>query len=204
MSKFAMAFIDGQNLFQHAKDAFGYYHPNYDPLKLHHAVCARNGWVPNLVRFYSGVPSEADEPMWGPYWAKRKLIMERAGIKVTTRRLRYREREAYDANGNLRKIRVSQEKGIDTRIVVDVLATARRKEWDVAVIFSQDQDLAEMVPEVMEIGKEQGRDLLVCCAFPSSPHATAKRGIERTMWFRIDKPLYDQCLDPTDYRPSRT
>ncbi len=204
MPKYAMAFIDGQNLFQHAMDAFGYYHPNYDPLKLHRAVCAHFGWVPNLVRFYSGIPAETDEPMWGPYWVKRKLMMERSGIKVTTRRLRYREREAYDAHGNLKKIRVPQEKGIDTRIVVDVLGSARRREWDVAVIFSQDQDLAEMIPEIMEIGKEQGRELLVCCAFPSSPNASAKRGIDRTTWFRMDKAFYDQCLDPTDYRPHRT
>ncbi len=200
-AKFAMAFVDGQNLFQHAKDAFGYHHPNYDPVKLHKAVCAHHGWVPNLVRFYSGVPSEADEPMWGRYWAKRKLMMERAGIKVTTRPLRYREREVFDENGNVKKLRVPQEKGIDTRIVVDVLSTARKREWDVAVIFSQDQDLAELVPEVAEIGNEQGRELLICCAFPSSPHATARRGIDKTMWFRMDRAFYDACLDPADYRP---
>ena len=32
-NKRAVSFIDGQNLFRHAKDAFGYYHPNYDPYK---------------------------------------------------------------------------------------------------------------------------------------------------------------------------
>ena len=30
----AVAFIDGQNLFHAAKEAFGYRHPNFDPLKL--------------------------------------------------------------------------------------------------------------------------------------------------------------------------
>ena len=53
---YAMAFIDGQNLYQHAKDAFGHHHPNYDPVKLHAMVCAAKGWTPNLVRFYTGVP----------------------------------------------------------------------------------------------------------------------------------------------------
>ena len=28
---YAVAFFDGQNLFQHAKAAFGHFHPNYDP-----------------------------------------------------------------------------------------------------------------------------------------------------------------------------
>ena len=27
----AVSFIDGQNLFRHAKDAFGHHHPSYDP-----------------------------------------------------------------------------------------------------------------------------------------------------------------------------
>ena len=36
--KRAVSFIDGQNLFRHAKDAFGHHHPNYDPRKLTEAV----------------------------------------------------------------------------------------------------------------------------------------------------------------------
>jgi hypothetical protein len=42
--KNVMAFIDGQNLYQHAMEAFGHHHPNYDPIKLHKAVCAIRGW----------------------------------------------------------------------------------------------------------------------------------------------------------------
>lgn len=38
-----MAFFDGQNLYQHAKDAFGHHHPNFDPVKLHKAVCDARG-----------------------------------------------------------------------------------------------------------------------------------------------------------------
>ena len=43
--KRAVSFIDGQNLYRHAKDAFGHHHPNYDPSKLADAVCADHGWV---------------------------------------------------------------------------------------------------------------------------------------------------------------
>ena len=32
--KRAVSFIEGQNLYRHAKDAFGHHHPNYDPRKL--------------------------------------------------------------------------------------------------------------------------------------------------------------------------
>ena len=51
----AVSFFDGQNLFHHAKAAFGYTHPNYDPLKLANAVCSAHGWENHGVRFYTGV-----------------------------------------------------------------------------------------------------------------------------------------------------
>lgn len=38
-TKRAVAFFDGQNLFNHAKAAFGYDYPNYDPTKLFNAIC---------------------------------------------------------------------------------------------------------------------------------------------------------------------
>ena len=202
--KHAMAFIDGQNLYQHAKDAFGHHHPNYDPIKLHAAVCAEHGWKPNLVRFYTGIPDRRVNAMWAGYWNSRIIAMKRAGIKVTTRPLRYREQQVTDPLGNTETVQVAQEKGIDTRLVLDIVSTARTKQWDVAVIFSQDQDLAEVVQEVEAIGKEQGRSLEICCPFPYGPNATSKRGIHKTAWFRMDQAFYDACLDPKDYRPKST
>ena len=65
--KRAVSFIDGQNLYRHAKDAFGYHHPNYDPRKLSDAVCANRGWINCGVRFYTGVPSADGSPMWHGY-----------------------------------------------------------------------------------------------------------------------------------------
>ena len=52
--KRAVSFIDGQNLYRHAKSAFGHHHPNYDPIKLSEAVCAARGWTSHGVRFYTG------------------------------------------------------------------------------------------------------------------------------------------------------
>ncbi|MVB00184.1 NYN domain-containing protein [Nitratireductor sp. CAU 1489] len=199
--KHAMAFIDGQNLYQHAKDAFGHHHPNYDPIKLHDAVCALHGWKPNLVRFYTGVPSALETPMWAGYWANRVLQMKRAGIHVTTRPLRYRKEEVAGGDGAKKIVTTPQEKGIDIRLALDVVSTARTKQWDVAVIFSQDQDLAEVVQEVRAIAKEQDRWLHICCPFPSGPNATSGRGIDKTTWCKMDQTFYDACIDSTDYRP---
>jgi len=36
--------VELQNLYRHAKDAFGHHHPNHDPSKLADAVCAERGW----------------------------------------------------------------------------------------------------------------------------------------------------------------
>jgi hypothetical protein len=96
---------------------------------------------------------------------------------------------------------VGDEKGIDVRIALDVLGMAFRREYDVAIIFSQDQDLSEVAVELRTIAKEQGRWIKIASAFPASPTSRNKRGIERTDWIKIDRELYEQCVDNYDYRP---
>ncbi len=54
--KRCVSFVDGQNLFNAAKEAFGYHYPNYDVLALSKAVCVRQTWELTQVRFYTGMP----------------------------------------------------------------------------------------------------------------------------------------------------
>jgi len=201
--KRAVSFIDGQNLFRHAKDAFGYHHPNYDPVKLADAVCGASGWVNRGVRFYTGVPSQNRSAMWNGYWNRRLTAMTRAGIAVVARPLRYRIEQVRLADGSIHDIPVAREKGVDLRLGLDVVRMARNGELDVAVIFSQDQDLAEVASEVRDVARAQGRWIKAVSAFPHSGSATSKRGIDRTDWFRMDREFYNACLDPRDYRPKR-
>jgi hypothetical protein len=42
--KRAVVFIDGQNFFHHAREAFGYHFPNYDIQKICASVCNAQGW----------------------------------------------------------------------------------------------------------------------------------------------------------------
>jgi uncharacterized LabA/DUF88 family protein len=203
VEKRAMAFIDGQNLFRHAKAAFGHIHPNYDPQRLFAAICADKGWKGQGVRFYTGVPGPKGDPMWQEYWSNRLLQMTRAGILVTKRELRYHEIEVRKADGSSEIKRVAHEKGIDVRLALDVVRLARQKQYDVGVIFSQDQDLAEVASEVKEIAREQSRWLKLVSAYPFGPSATATRGIDGTDWLKIDQSLYDANLDPKDYRPAK-
>jgi hypothetical protein len=48
--KRAVAFVDGQNLYFAAKEAFGYTYPNYDVKALVQALCTQNGWEPIKAR----------------------------------------------------------------------------------------------------------------------------------------------------------
>ena len=77
---------------------------------------------------------------------------------------------------------------------------ARNGDLDVAVIFSQDQDLAEVASEIRDIVRSTNRWLKIASAYPNSPTATSHRGIDRTDWIVLDRSLYDSCLDLRDYR----
>lgn len=199
--KRAVAFVDGQNLYHHAKAAFGHHHPNYDPIKLLAAICQSQGWQPSGVRFYTGIPSAVHAPMWNGYWANRLLSMSRSGILVTKRPIRYHEETIALPDGTTRKVITPQEKGIDVRLALDVVRLARQNQFDVAVIFSQDQDLAEVVQEVKETARLVDRWIKVACAYPIGPRATSPRGINGADWVQMDQAFYDACLDPHDYRP---
>jgi uncharacterized LabA/DUF88 family protein len=201
--KRAVAFFDGQNLFRHAMAAFGHYHPNYDPNKLFNAICAQGGWKPFGVRFYTGTPAADKDAMWHAYWANRLLAMRRAGILVVSRPLRYHKKTIPLPDGTDVTIETPEEKGIDVRLALDVIRMTLNSQFDVAVIFSQDQDLAEVAAEVREISKSQDRWLKVVSAYPSSATASATRGIDKTEWLEMDRAFYDAHLDPRDYRPKR-
>ena len=149
--KRAVSFIDGQNLYRHAKDAFGHHHPNYDPRKHADALCAEHGWVNDGVRFYTGVPSADRSPMWHGYWTRRLTAMRRAGIAVTSRPLRYRVETVRLPDGSVHEIPVEREKGVDLRLGLDVVRMARNGELDVAILFSQDQDLAYEVAHLFVV-----------------------------------------------------
>jgi len=155
----AVTFLDGQNLYRAAKEAFGYHYPNYDVLKLSNLVCKTYGWNLTQVRFYTGVPDKADDPMWNRFWVGKLAVMGKAGIEVLSRPLRYRNDSVKLADGSTLTLLRGNETGIDVRIALDVIRLAVRNEYDVAVVFSQDQDLSEVADEIRVIANLRGRPL---------------------------------------------
>ncbi len=200
----AIAFIDGQNLFHAAREAFGHSFPNYDPKRLVTAVCDDRGWVVQQVRFYTGVPDAEDNRFWNHFWTSKLAQMGRQGIWTYSRSLRYQNQTVTLPDGTQHSYLAAHEKGIDVRIALDVVSLAIDNALDVALIFSQDQDLSEVSGEIRRIARREGRWVKLASAFPSSPTYRNRRGIDRTDWIRIDRTTYDRCLDPRDYRPKKS
>jgi uncharacterized LabA/DUF88 family protein len=198
--KRAIAFLDGQNLYYAARDAFGHRFPSYDPMALSKRICLDSGWTLAQVRFYTGIPNPQVNPVWYDFWCRKLAVMGTRGIVTFTRSLKYRNETVVLPDGKETTVFVGREKGIDVRLALDVVRLARANELDVALIFSQDQDLSEVADEVKAISMAQNRWIKMACAFPYSPTYDNARGINKTDWIKMDKALYDACLDPNDYR----
>ena len=189
--KHAVVFIDGQNLFHAAKEAFSYKEPNYDLLALSELLCKLEGWKLSQVRFYSGIPDPIENPRWHSYWIAKLAAMGHRGVEVFSRPLRYRDETVKLPDGTTHTFRVGREKDIDVRIALDVIRLAHRKSYDVGVIFSQDQDLSEVAEEIRVIATEQNRWIRLASAYPvSSSRPNHKlRGINKTDWKKIEKSI---------------
>ncbi len=200
-TKRAVAFFDGQNLFHAAKAAFGHTYPSYDPLALAQAVCTARGWTLAQARFYTGVPDTFDNAFWNHFWTAKLAHLGRVGVYTFSRPLRYRNQIVRLPDGSERSVLVGQEKGVDVRLAIDIVRLAHRRHYDVALVFSQDQDLSEVADEIRLISREQARWIKIASAFPVSPTIRNRRGIQKTDWIPFERAVYDACLDPRDYRP---
>jgi len=199
-TKRTMVYIDGQNLFNAAKEAFGYPFPNYNVHDLAETVCEAHGWSLSGVRFYTGIPDPSIDPDRHHFWVAKLAVMGTRGVRPFSRQLRYSNQLVQLPNGGVTTTLVGREKGIDIRLALDVVRGALDKRYDVAVIFSQDQDLSEAADEIRSIARKQRRWIKIACAFPFSPTLRNKRGINGTDWIKIDRTTYDACIDPNDYR----
>ena len=165
-TKRTYVFIDGQNLYRAAMEAFGYTYPNYDPGALARELCASKSWSADAVYFYTGIPDASDDPFWNHFWVSKLAVMGTRGINTYSRPLRYRNEVITLADGSQQTILVAREKGIDVRIALDVVRLARLQAFDVALILSQDQDLSEVADEIREIARVQGRWIKIASAYP--------------------------------------
>ena len=136
-NKNLVIFIDGQNLYKNAREAFfthstPCYYGQVDPSKLSNLLCQRTSAknpVPKQVRIYSGRPEPAREPKGYKAHMKQCTFWENLGVEVVARPLRYLPRVK------------PQEKGIDVALAVDFVTMAIDGDYNIGIVASTDSDL---------------------------------------------------------------
>ncbi|QOJ35788.1 MAG: NYN domain-containing protein [Nitrospira sp.] len=193
-----IVFFDGQNIYHLAKSAWApvpavanspYCYPSYDVSKLAtYLVNLQPRRALTQTRFYTGVPNVQHDPFWNGFWSNKLRFLGSRGIYV------YRGR--VNPGG--------QEKGVDVSLAIDLINLTYEKQYDVAILVSQDHDFGPAVKLAKQIAQDQGRQLRFESAFPCNltnyRNIPRPRGVPGTIWSFIDKNVYDSCFDPTDYR----
>lgn len=88
-------------------------------------------------------------------------------------------------------------------LAVDLVQATYDRQFEVAIIVSQDSDFGPAVRLSKEIAHKQGRMLHIESCYPVGSHNRSSRGIPGTKRVPIDQATYDACRDPRDYRPKK-
>lgn len=197
-TKSAIFYFDAQNFYRRSKEVFsGIKYPNFDPVALSNLVAQKYSLKVKKIRFYTGVPPKKRNPYWNRFWSKKLAFLGRdPSIKIFTRKTQTREKTIF-IEDKVHKIKFDVEKGIDTRITIDIVRDVLEQESEAIVIFSEDQDLSEAVAEIKKIAKSQNKYISI---FSASPPFKDKRGISGSKWIKISESDYNQCIDKRDYR----
>lgn len=189
VTKRAVAFIDASNTRASARRAFGESFGNFNPVALAEEVCAAQGWTLAGVSYYLGVPDVRVTEDGHYTWMKRCARWRKQGVRVFTRTL------LQDEQGTQR------EKGIDVRLALDAVSQFRRGLYDVALIFSQDQDFSELAAELKAIAREEKRWVQVISAFPAAETTeAAPSGISGTIGLALGETEFRKVLDTPENR----
>lgn len=190
--KRVVTFFDCQNLFGMARKWWAYSRPNFDPIKLSRFVVRKNqDWNLTGIRLYTGIHSFSKNPGLNRFWNRKLNAHKLKDPRVYA----YTAPLLYTAND-------TREKGIDIRIALDLIRMARKNQYDVAVLFSQDSDFKEVAMEIRDIAFEKQRWIKIASTCLCNRNSDQVRGIDRTDWIKISKSDYDMCIDQTEYSKS--
>lgn len=195
-TKRTIFFYDGQNLHHSVKEAWWkkgvsprlYKYTNFDVVTLSNQILTK---LPNChieqIRFYTGVPSRAQNFFYHHFWTNKLRHLQNQGIKVHKGRISSR----------------GQEKGVDIAIAIDLIKLTYDQGYDAVNIISSDQDFGPAVKLAKQIAKNQGRSLNFYSSSPFESGVFENRGIAGTQWIKFDRKFYEACLDPRDYKGSK-
>ena len=189
-------FVDGQNCYMGARraycgDAASARCGQVDPHLLGHHLCARSDVRRSLVgvRIYRGLPSEIRDPRGHRAAQRQVAAWQRLPlVDAWTRPL------SYGPDGTAR------EKGVDTKLAVDMVLMAQRNEFDVAVLFSDDTDFLPALEAVIEIKGTTAACEVATWVSPRNPRPRATRlSGQHIRLHALRQDEYRQLSDRTDY-----
>ncbi len=210
MPERVQVFIDGQNLFKGVNRVFkGRLHP----LLLARELAGDRELV--ATRYYSGIHDPDENRSMFDLVRRRHDLIERTGVVVTERTLRYHwewrvdDRDLakpwYDdapdrQKATVKRWRAAREKGIDVALALDAVASALTDECDVVIIVSRDRDLMEIASEIHERCVKRNRCVRVEVAYVSERRGDEKELPLYDQRHEIDQAMVDAARDEFDYR----
>jgi uncharacterized LabA/DUF88 family protein len=193
-----IVFIDWQNVYRGARDAFHHRQAPgragmVDPRRLaSRLIEVSRGRSRKLagVRVYRGRPDPTRDPIGYAANQRQQGAWEQAGVTVVQRPLRHPK--AWPAEK-------AQEKGVDVALAVDFVMLAVTGSYDVGILCSTDTDLKPALEAVVALGRNRQPHCEVA-AWASSQAVPRLRITGARLWchyLRVDD--YLGMVDPTDY-----
>ena len=205
-SKRVILFIDHQNMYKGARDAFfsssrpHFTAGQFNPVKMGELICSLPHPPPGStrrleqVRIYTGQPDNIKQP--NSYAASRKQFASwvRQGVKLFPRKLRYPS--DFPANP-------PKEKGVDVALSIDFVALAIDGAYDVGIIASTDTDMVPALEFVIQ--RFHGNPCVEVTAWHGEgknyyPRLSSKTW--RTWCHWLKKADYEAIHDPKNYTQS--
>jgi uncharacterized LabA/DUF88 family protein len=186
-------FIDAQNTYKNARDAFftptaHHVRGQINPLAVGDLVVGRTMHQARLhqVRVYSGRPDSTREPRTYAAHMRQCLVWQNAGIEVITRTLLYVKNTK------------PQEKGIDVALALDFVTMAVDSRYEVGVVFSTDSDLR---PALEYVYNKYHTSIGIEVVSWKSPRFRKRLSIDNVnIWCHfLNLSDYDSVADLSDY-----
>ncbi|MGH8885413.1 MAG: NYN domain-containing protein [Egibacteraceae bacterium] len=198
-----VVFIDYQNVYKRAREAFGldgaaHWEGQIHPFAVGHELAGRAtpGHHRTLqeVRIYRGLPDARRDPR-GNAACLRQLQFWSSLPKVTPvkRPLQYPPQTSS---------RPPREKGIDVQIAVDLVMGAVNDAYDCAVVFSADTDLIPALDAVVELKGDHSVE--VAAWQHNTGYGSRIRASTGPTWCHyLDRGVYQSVADLHDYNTQR-
>jgi uncharacterized LabA/DUF88 family protein len=189
-------FIDWQNTYKTAREAFGWLdypneYGNYSPYSLARLLATGNGRGERgelvSVNVYRGLPSQKFDQ--AGYAANRRQaaawMKENPALVIPRLRpLRY----ARDGT--------AREKGVDVQLAIDALEWVVSEQCQIAIVFSHDSDL---VPVVDSLVRLKGRDCVETVSWTSQTFLQRIRTSARVFHHNVSREVFDRIETRINY-----